>query len=307
MPGLNEVNLKDFKIELFGTFAQTWFGGWAYVHSVKAANSDTCSVALCHMVIMMLLIWSTYKPTGGHFNPVVTFNMVQFKRLSLYDGLSYFCGQFLGAMLGCSMLKVLCDNTFYSSLDGRIINGFPALIDTIVFWKILILEVIGSFLLMIVVYMTNIVDFKADNVNGPSIGGVYGFLILVSPKNTPIAINPIRALAPALVSADLANWALIWAYVIGPLLGGTLGSLMGEWFSNGYIAEPYSVNAGLSQKELEQKTEIELVSRSSLDIENEEVRQSEILQSLGNVDNIDINNYDGVKPVQVANIDMTDN
>lgn len=83
MPGLNDIRLQDFKVELLGTFVYTWIGGWAYIHSIKDANSDTCSVALAHMVTMMLMIWVTYKPTGGHYNPIITFNMVLFKRLSL--------------------------------------------------------------------------------------------------------------------------------------------------------------------------------------------------------------------------------
>lgn len=205
------------------------------------------------------------------------------------------------------MLKVLCDNSYSAVFDGRIINGFPSLENTIVYWKVLILEIVGSILLMVVVYMTNLVDFKAENVNGPSIGGVYGFLILISPPNSPIAINPFRAICPAIVSADLANWSLIWIYLLGPLLGAIIGSLLGEVLSNGYNPDPYCLNRGMSKLQMEEKSsETELTSRSSQDIENGTIRQSEILQSNGNIDNLEINNGDRMQAGFEADIDMND-
>jgi glycerol uptake facilitator-like aquaporin len=141
-----------------------------------------------------------------------------------------------GAILASSMLKVLADQEMADLYKPFIINGFPILDEKIWSWyKQLIFEFFGSFFLILVFYMTEI-DPKNKSetpvVNGPSIGGVYGFMLMAMPKGSATSMNPARALGPMLVSPMDAPWTISWIYIVGPIAGAGFGALLGEWFIN---------------------------------------------------------------------------
>lgn len=59
-------------------------------------------------------------------------------------------------------------------MHGKALNGFPILAQA--WWKQCILEFIGTFFLMTMVYMTAVDTRKAENVHGMAIGGVLGMM-----------------------------------------------------------------------------------------------------------------------------------
>jgi glycerol uptake facilitator-like aquaporin len=96
--------------------------------------------------------------------------------------------QLSGAIFGSAMLKILADQEEIDLFKPFLLNGFPILDEQIwSWWHQLTFEFFGTFFLILVFYMTEIdptnkVD--APTVNGPSIAGVYGFMLMAMPKGS---------------------------------------------------------------------------------------------------------------------------
>jgi glycerol uptake facilitator-like aquaporin len=96
--------------------------------------------------------------------------------------------QLCGCIFGSAMLKILADQEEIDLYKPFLLNGFPILDQQIWKWYVqLIFEFFGSFFLILVFYMTEIDPTNksdAPTVNGPSVAGVYGFMMLAMPKGS---------------------------------------------------------------------------------------------------------------------------
>lgn len=114
------------------------------------------------------------------------------------------------------MLKVIVPPDILKLMEGKVINGFPVLKqdgdDGFSWMKELVVEIVGTFFLVTMVWMTAVHKKAPEDVHGMAIGGSVGFMLLAAPKNSAIALNPARALCPMLI--DLTNpefkWVWIW-------------------------------------------------------------------------------------------------
>ena len=84
------------------------------------------------------------------------------------------------------------------------------------------IEAILTFFLVSAVFGTA-VSSQAPKVGGFGIGLVLLFDILVGGPLTGAAMNPARALGPALVAGEWVGQAVFW---VGPLLGGAVAALV---------------------------------------------------------------------------------
>ena len=87
----------------------------------------------------------------------------------------------------------------------------------------LFLEMIFTFFLVLVIFMTAVHKKAAAGWAGFSIGGMIFLLHLVGVPLTGASMNPARTLGPAIASGF---WEFHWIYWVGPIIGGIIAGLI---------------------------------------------------------------------------------
>jgi len=111
--------------------------------------------------------------------------------------------------------------------------GTPELVRDFSRLSAMLLEAVASFFLVLVFFATS-VDERGTfrSIAGFGIGLTITLGILVIAPFTGAAMNPARALGPALASNHWTNWGVYW---IGPLGGGFIAGLL---YDSLYLKKP---------------------------------------------------------------------
>ncbi|MBT8238299.1 MAG: aquaporin family protein [Croceitalea sp.] len=179
--------------------------------------------------------------SGAHLNPAVSIGLALAGEFSLYDVPHYILGQFIGAMLGASMVWLLHKDHFEQTENGEVKRGVFCTSPAIKNGPLNILaEVMGTFVLVFaVLYFTDAVVTDNNTIIGlGSLGALpVAFIVwaigLSLGGTTGYAINPARDLGPRIVHALLPiknkgshGWGYSWVPVVGPILGAALAAFM---------------------------------------------------------------------------------
>jgi aquaporin Z len=99
--------------------------------------------------------------------------------------------------------------------------GLPGLGPDVSISGALIMEVVMTFFLVMVFFGT-VVDPRGPKSIAPlAIGLIVTMDFLTGGRITGLAMNPARALGPAIVQQDFSNW---WIYWVGPIVGGLIAA-----------------------------------------------------------------------------------
>lgn len=169
------------------------------------------AVVVAPGVMVMAMILFMGKVSGAHFNPVVSFAFALRSDFPWRRVPGYVVAQFIGATLSVLFLQVVIN---VSASNGA---TYPASTSTsaAAFW----MEAVLTFGLISVILGT---ASGAQNVGIIGALGVGGYIALAGLWASPLSgasMNPIRSLAPDLVSGD---WQAYWVYLAGPLLGAVI-------------------------------------------------------------------------------------
>ena len=94
-----------------------------------------------------------------------------------------------------------------------------------------------TFFLVLVIFGT-VVDPRGPKAIAPlAIGLIITMDILTGGRITGAAMNPARALGPAIVQQDFTNW---WIYWVGPIIGGLIAAFAYKsiWLGDGRVRLP---------------------------------------------------------------------
>ncbi len=94
-----------------------------------------------------------------------------------------------------------------------------------------------TFFLVMVIFGT-VVDPRGPKAIAPlAIGLIITMDILTGGRITGAAMNPARALGPAIVQQDFTNW---WIYWVGPIIGGLIAAFAYKsiWLGDGRVRLP---------------------------------------------------------------------
>lgn len=205
--------------EGIGVFGLVFVGVLAVSAGTLIGDPEAVSlttVAFAHGLIIAVMVAAVSAISGGHINPAVTLGFVATGRMDVATGAVYWLGQFIGAVLAAALIGAV-----FGGLP--VAEGTPALAPGVGTGAGIVLEAVGTFFLVFVIFGTA-VDERAPRAVFPlAIGLTVALDIMAIGLLTGGAVNPARAFGPALVSGSWANQLVYW---IGPLLGGALGAIV---------------------------------------------------------------------------------
>lgn len=227
--------MSPFFAELIGTMVLILMGNGVVAGSVlkdtKSNNGGWIVITLGWGIAVALGIYAVGHISGAHINPAVTIALATSGEFPWADVPAYILGQFLGAMLGATLVWIHYLPHWKESEQDLIRASFcntPALRFTFVN---LVSEIIGTFVLVCAILFIGANNFT-EGLNPLVIGALIVAIGMSLGGTTGYAINPARDLGPRIMHFLLpiggkggSDWSYSWIPVIGPILGGILGSL----------------------------------------------------------------------------------
>jgi glycerol uptake facilitator protein len=204
----------------------------------KAQNSGWIVITFGWGMAVMAGAYAVGQFSGAHLNPAVTVGLWINGNIDAGDVPKYFVGEFLGAMIGATLVFLAYFQHFGETEDPglklAVFSTGPAIRNT--GWN-LITEIIGTMMLVL-----GILAIAVDPGNkGPASSGLSTLLVALLVLGiglslggpTGYAINPARDLGPRIMHAILpipgkgpSDWGYAWIPVVGPLIGGAVGALI---------------------------------------------------------------------------------
>ena len=218
---------RKLTAEALGAFTLIFVGPGSVMLAAGNSNVTLVGVALAHGLAIGLMASALGAISGAHFNPAVTIAMWVTRRIETLPAVGYIIAQCLGGMLGGVALLVF----FPEGLQTAANFGTPTLGAGIDFAKGVGIEAILTFFLVIVIFGTA-VDSRAPKLGGIAIGLTITMDILCGGRLTGAAMNPVRALGPAVVAGSWDNHLVYW---IGPIMGAVGAALLYHYL---FIEEP---------------------------------------------------------------------
>ncbi|MDG1476764.1 MAG: aquaporin [Vicingaceae bacterium] len=202
--------MRNYISEIIGTFFLIFAGcGAMVVNTYSGGALGHVGVAMTWGLIVMVIIYTIGDISGAHLNPAVTIAFWIAKRFKGKEVLPYIIAQSIGAFLASIALKVMfpTDETLGASLpSGTWEQSF-------------IMELILTFLLMYVILNVSSGAKEKGIMAGAAIGATVGLEAMFAGPVCGASMNPIRSIAPAVVSGHTEH---LWAYVVSTILGAIL-------------------------------------------------------------------------------------
>ncbi|MHB1262174.1 MAG: MIP/aquaporin family protein [Thermoplasmatota archaeon] len=194
--------------EAIGVFFIVLAGGAAIL-----SGGNALSVALAFAFTVAVLVYALGQVCGAHYNPAVT---VAFAATGHFPWrlVPWYAGaQLLGGIAGAYALRLL-----YGGVDPTVTDIGRGLD----LWKGFVVEVLATAMLALVIIGVATDRRASSAMAGLAIGLAVGVGSLWAGPLTGAAMNPARALGPAVAGLE---WADLWLYLTAPFLGALLGML----------------------------------------------------------------------------------
>ena len=204
--------MKKYIAESMGTFAMVFCGcGAMAINEITNGAITHPGVAITWGLIVMAMIYAFGEISGAHFNPAVTIGFAYAKKFPWKKVPQYIISQFIGALIAALILWFLFPE---SETLG---STFPA--DGFEPYKAFVLELLLTFFLMVVIINVSTGSKEIGTMAAIAVGGVILLEAMFAGPITKASMNPVRSLAPALVSGNLQH---LWLYLTAPVIGALL-------------------------------------------------------------------------------------
>ena len=209
----DRVLVRSLTAEFVGTFALVFAGCGAVMVDAKTHALGHVGVALSFGLVIMVMVYAVGHISGAHFNAAVTFAFALSRHFPWPRALGYGAAQLLGALLAAAILRGSLGNV--ADTGGTLPSGSQG--------QAFLWECVLSFFLMFVI-MAVATDTRAVGEGAAiAIGGTIGLDAMFGGPITGASMNPMRSLAPALVSGNLHA---LWLYIVAPVIGTSVGALL---------------------------------------------------------------------------------
>ena len=273
------VNPRAWFAEAIATFGLVFFGPLSVILSVVVFGDGLSieailMISLGHGAIIALMVYAFGHVSGAHINPAVTIPMMITKKISVADGIGYIIFQVIGAIIATLSLMAILPEIGKPVLWGG--HGGPSELLNHSVMSGFVVEVILTFFLVLVIFMTAVHKKAPKSVYGASIGGMVFLLHIVGIPLTGASMNPARSFAPAIVTGDAGLLEIQWLYWLAPIIGGIIaGVIMNYVFIN------------KDEQEAKSSSRSSSVSKSNSDLKKYEKKYLARLEKQKKADNID--------------------
>ena len=273
------VNPRAWFAEAIATFGLVFFGPLSVILSVVVFGDGLSieaiiMISLGHGAIIALMVYAFGHVSGAHINPAVTIPMMITKKISVADGVGYIVSQVIGGIIATLSLMVILPEIGKPVLWGG--HGGPSELLNNSVMSGFAVEVILTFFLVVVIFMTAVHKKAPKSVYGASIGGMVFLLHIVGIPLTGASMNPARSFAPAIVTGDAGLLEIQWLYWLAPIIGGIIaGVIMNYVFIN------------KDEQEAKSSSRSSSVSKSESDLKKYEKKYLARLEKQKEVDNMD--------------------
>ena len=200
------MSLKRSTAEFTGTFLLVFCGtGAIVINETSGGAISHPGIAAVFGLAVFTLIMTFGKISGAHMNPAVTITQWIRKKLAGSHVIAYLLAQLAGGFAASFLLHVLFP------LNEKLGSTLPAGSELQSF----ILEVLLTFFLMLAIIRSSEGGYSLATV-AAVVGGVVGLEALFAGPICGASMNPVRSIAPAIVSGHTEH---LWIYIAAPLLG----------------------------------------------------------------------------------------
>lgn len=202
--------MNRYFAEALGTFCLVFCGTGAIIINDSTQGQVThLGVAITFGLVVMAMIYALGDISGAHLNPAVSIAFTWANRFPAGELPRYITAQLLGACAASLLLQALFPASETLGLTRP--AGAP--------WQSFILEVVLTFMLMLVILAVSSGPKEKGLMAGIAVGGVVGLEALFAGPICGASMNPARSIAPAIVSGHITH---LWIYVLAPILGAAL-------------------------------------------------------------------------------------
>ena len=211
--------------EGLGTFALVFIAvGGDAMATLSGGEIGSAARAVAPGLMVGALIYSIGDVSGAHFNPVVTaaFALKRVFPARLVPG--YWLSQSVGALIAALLVRGLLGDAVTAGVSTPHVGAGTAVV----------LEAILTGLLVTIILGT------ADRARivGPdaaiAVAATISLAGLIAAPIEGASMNPIRSLAPALVTGRLED---VWVYLVGPTIGGLVALSLNLYLHGHHAAD----------------------------------------------------------------------
>jgi aquaporin Z len=215
------MNARKYLAEVLGTFVLV-FGGSMSILAALAMNAPILVVVPFGFGLALLAaIFAFGGVSGGHFNPAVTLGALLDRRIAPLDAAAYVLAQVIGAIGGSALVVAIIDDR---ALVGRTTNTLG---ERITLLEGFALEAVLTAIFVLVILTVT----KRSPIHAPFV--IPLTLVVIHLAGIPFSgasVNPVRSLAPALLSGQLGP---LWIYLTAPFVGAAIGWAIYRVFDSG--------------------------------------------------------------------------
>jgi len=210
--------------EMVGTFFLVFTGtataGEAALgKSTAGTPPDSLAVALAFGFVLIALVGALGQVSGAHLNAAVTLGLAVTRKFPWRYVPSYLGFQALGAVLGAGATWV----AFGSAVRSKAHLGATVPAAGVSDGRAFAVEAFITFLLVFVIVAVATDPRVPAAVAAPAIGFALIAAVLIGGGVTGGAVNPDRALGPAIMSGTYSS---LWLYLVAPILGGIAAAVL---------------------------------------------------------------------------------
>ncbi|TXC91005.1 aquaporin family protein [Metabacillus litoralis] len=227
--------MSAFLGEIIGTMILIIFGGGVVggvvLNKSKAQNSGWIVITMGWGFAVAFGVYAVGSISGAHLNPAVTVGFASIGQFPWADVPTYIAAQMIGAFLGATIVWLYYYPHWKATEDKgaklAVFSTDPAIAHTP---SNFISEVLGTAVLVFGLLSIGANQFT-EGLNPIIVGFFITAIGLSLGGTTGYAINPARDLGPRIAHFLLpiagkgsSNWKYAWIPVVGPIVGGVLGS-----------------------------------------------------------------------------------
>jgi aquaporin Z len=211
--------------ECVGTFALLFAGtGAVVVNDTHGGAVTHVGIALTFGLVVLAMIYAVGDVSGAHLNPAVTLAFAAAGRFPLGAVGPYLLSQAAGAFGASYLLRSLFPS--HPTLGATLPAGGV--------WQSFTLELVLTLILMFVILRVSTGAKEKGITAGVAVGSVIGLEAMFAGPVSGASMNPVRSLAPAVVSGHTEH---LWAYLAAPTGGALLAVLVAH-----LVREPDAAN-----------------------------------------------------------------